>query len=103
MEPFIDKLSAIETAASKIMESAINETKLQDKEAEEQTAQFDARLEADAEKQLETIRNDLLDNSEKALEQLKTRMEQTMLHMDQYYQRNHLKIADEIYHQMIRM
>lgn len=103
MEPFIDKLSAIETAASRIMESAINETKLQDKEAEERTAQFDARLEADAQRQLEAVRKDLLDDSERALEQLKTHMEHAMLRMDQYYKENHQSIADDIYQQMIRM
>lgn len=46
MEPIIDKLSEIETAASRIMESAVNETKNQDKEAEKRTAEFDAQVEA---------------------------------------------------------
>ena len=46
MKPIIDKLSEIETAASRIMESAVNETRIQDQKAEERTARFDAQVEA---------------------------------------------------------
>ena len=38
MESVIDKLSEIETAASRIMESAVEETRRQDNAAEERTS-----------------------------------------------------------------
>ena len=68
MEPIIDKLSEIETAASRIMESAVNETKNQDKEAEKRTAEFDAQVEAITKKKLEELRLNLQQESEKELE-----------------------------------
>ena len=41
MESVIDKLSEIETAASRIMESAVEETRRQDNAAEERTSTYD--------------------------------------------------------------
>ncbi|MDO4443940.1 MAG: ATPase [Bacillota bacterium] len=103
MEPIIDKLSEIETAASRIMESAVNETKNQDKEAEKRTAEFDAQVEAITQKKLEELRLNLQQESEKELEYMKTGMEHTMSAMEQYYQDNHQKITDKIFHKIIRM
>lgn len=103
MEPIINKLSEIETAASRIMESAVNETKRQDREAEERTVQFDAQVEADTQKQLEELRLNLQQQSEKELEHLKNSMEHTRSAMETYYQDNHQKIADKIFHKIIRM
>lgn len=103
MEPIIDKLSEIETAASRIMESAVNETRLQDKQADERTARFDAQVEAATQKSLENLRADLQKHSEKELENLKITMERTLASMDSYFQKNHGKISDEIYHKIIRM
>lgn len=103
MEPIIDKLSEIEAAASRIMESAVNETKNQDKEAEKRTAEFDAQVEAITKKKLEELRLNLQQESEKELEHMKTGMEHTMSAMEQYYQDNHQKITDKIFHKIIRM
>lgn len=103
MESFIEKLSAIETAASKIMENAIHETKLQDQAVEERTAHLDAQLEADACQKLKNMQKQLQDDSEKALEELKIHMEQKLRYMEENYQKNHQHIADEIYQQIIRM
>ena len=41
MEPIIEKLTEIETATSRIMESAVNETRIQDQESEKRMAEFD--------------------------------------------------------------
>lgn len=103
MEPIIDKLSEIETAASRIMESAVNETRLQDQQAEERTARFDAQVEAATQKQLETLRADLQKHSETELENLKLTMERTLASMNSYFQEKHGQITDEIYHKIIRM
>lgn len=103
MEPIIDKLSEIETAASRIMEAAVNETKTQDKAAEKQTAEFDAQVEASTQKELENLRHDLQQQSEEELEHMKTAMEHTVSAMENYYQENHHKIADKIFYKIIRM
>ena len=47
MESVINKLAEIETAATKIMQAAENQKKLQDEQQEERIAKFDADLEAE--------------------------------------------------------
>ncbi|NCB91754.1 MAG: ATPase [Clostridia bacterium] len=103
MEPIIDKLSEIETAAARIMESAMNETKQQDKKADERTAEFDAQVEAATQKKLEELRSNLQKESVAELEGLKNSMEKALENMDNHYKQNHEKITDEIYHKIIRM
>ena len=46
MEQIIEKLSEIETAASRIMESAAEEKRLMDQQQEERLAACDAEIEA---------------------------------------------------------
>lgn len=103
MEPIIDKLSEIETAASRIMESAVNETRIQDQKAEERTARFDAQVEAATQKKLKNLRADLQKKSEKELENLKLSMEHSLTSMEHYFQEHHEQITDELYQKIIRM
>ena len=103
MEPIIDKLSEIETAASRIMEYAVNETRIQDQKAEERTARFDAQVEAATQKKLENLRADLQKKSEKELENLKLSMEHSLTSMEHYFQEHHEQITDELYQKIIRM
>ena len=103
MEPIIDKLSEIETAASRIMESAVNETRIQDQKGEERTARFDAQVEAATQKKLENLRADLQKKSEKELENLKLSMEHSLTSMEHYFQEHHEQITDELYQKIIRM
>ena len=74
MEQIIEKLSEIETAASRIMESAAEEKRLMDQQQEERLAACDAEIEAATQKKL----------------------------MDEIYSRDHDRITDEIYHNIIR-
>ena len=55
MESVINKLAEIETAATKIMQAAKNQKKLQDEQQEERIAKFDADLEAETAKRIEEI------------------------------------------------
>ena len=56
MESVINKLAEIETAATKIMQAAENQKKLQDEQQEERIAKFDADLEAETAKCYTAIR-----------------------------------------------
>ena len=56
MESVINKLAEIETAATKIMQAAENQKKLQDEQQEERIAKFDADLEAETAKRIEVTR-----------------------------------------------
>ena len=66
MESVINKLAEIETAATKIMQAAENQKKLQDEQQEERIAKFDADLEAETAKRIEEITTKLHSTTEKA-------------------------------------
>ena len=79
MESVINKLAEIETAATKIMQAAENQKKLQDEQQEERIAKFDA----DQKKQLVS-----------AAELLSS--------LDAYYEQNHGTLSTQIYENIIR-
>ena len=60
MESVINKLAEIETAATKIMQAAENQKKLQDEQQEERIAKFDADLEAETAKRIEEIQRNFI-------------------------------------------
>lgn len=103
MEPVIDKLSEIETAASRIMESAIEETRRQDKEAEARISTYDTDAEAQASKMLETAKQNLQKKADQELEHLKHSTQQALEQMEIYYKEQKDALCDEIYHKIIRM
>lgn len=102
MEQIIEKLSEIETAASRIMESAADEKRMMDQQQEERISDCDAQIEAATQKKLEELRASLKKQSETELERLRTNMEETLRKMDEIYHRDHDRITDEIYHKIIR-
>ena len=99
MESVIDKLSEIETAASRIMESAVEETRRQDNAAEERTSTYDNDTDAQAARTLEAAKRTLQEQAE----HLKTSTERSLKHMDAYYKEHKDALCDKIYHKIIRM
>ena len=98
MESVIDKLSEIETAASRIMESAVEETRRQDNAAEERTSTYDHDTDAQAARTLEAAKRTLQEQAH-----LKTSTERSLKHMDAYYKEHKDALCDKIYHKIIRM
>ena len=103
MESVIDKLSEIETAASRIMESAIEETRRQDNAAEERTSTYDNDTDAQAARTLEAAKRTLQEHADRELEHLKTSTERSLKQMDAYYKEHKDALCDKIYHKIIRM
>ena len=103
MESVIDKLSEIETAASRIMESAVEETRRQDNAAEERTSTYDNDTDAQAARALEAAKRTLQEQADRELEHLKTSTDRSLKHMDAYYQEHKDALCDKIYHKIIRM
>lgn len=103
MESVIDKLSEIETAASRIMESAVEETRRQDNAAEERTSTYDNDTDAQAARTLEAAKRTLQEQADRELEHLKTSTERSLKHMDAYYKEHKDTLCDKIYHKIIRM
>lgn len=103
MESVIDKLSEIETAASRIMESAVEETRRQDNAAEERTSTYDNDTDAQAARALEAAKRTLQEQADRELEHLKASTERSLKHMDVYYKEHKDALCDKIYHKIIRM
>lgn len=103
MESVIDKLSEIETAASHIMESAVEETRRQDNAAEERTSTYDNDTDAQAARALEAAKRTLQEQADRELEHLKTSTERSLKQMDAYYKEHKDALCDKIYHKIIRM
>ena len=91
MESVINKLAEIETAATKIMQAAENQKKLQDEQQEERIAKFDADLEAETAKRIEEITTKLHSTTDELLSSL-----------DAYYEQNHGTLSTQIYENIIR-
>ena len=87
MESVINKLAEIETAATKIMQAAENQKKLQDEQQEERIAKFDADLEAETDADQKKQR----DSAAELLSSL-----------DAYYEQNHGTLSTQIYENIIR-
>ena len=103
MESVIDKLSEIETAASRIMESAVEETRRQDNAAEERTSTYDHDTDAQAARTLEAAKRTLQEQADMELENLKTCTERSLKQIDAYYKEHKDALCDKIYHKIIRM
>ena len=103
MESVIDKLSEIETAASRIMESAVEDTRRQDNAAEERTSTYDNDTDAQAARALEAAKRTLQEQADRELEHLKTSTERSLKQMDAYYKEHKDALCDKIYHKIIRM
>ena len=92
MESVINKLAEIETAATKIMQAAENQKKLQDEQQEERIAKFDADLEAETAKRIEEITTKLHSTTDAEL----------LSSLDAYYEQNHGTLSTQIYENIIR-
>ena len=103
MEPIIEKLTEIESATSRIMESAVNETRIQDQESEKRMAEFDRHVEQVTQEKLAQLHDSLQKQAEKELADLKADMEHQMNSMDSYFCDHHQEITDKIYNNIIRM
>ena len=95
MESVINKLAEIETAATKIMQAAENQKKLQDEQQEERIAKFDAdRIEEITTKLHSTTDADQKKQRDSAAELLSS--------LDAYYEQNHGTLSTQIYENIIR-
>lgn len=102
MDQIIDKLSEIEIAASRILESAANQKKILDQQQEARIAAYDRELEVSTAKQVEKLQSQLSEQLNRELSKLKSDAEKTLKELDRYYEKNHDTISTEIYKKIIR-
>ena len=102
MESVINKLAEIETAATKIMQAAENQKKLQDEQQEERIAKFDADLEAETAKRIEEITTKLHSTTDADQKKQRDSAAELLSSLDAYYEQNHGTLSTQIYENIIR-
>ena len=102
MESVINKLAEIETAATKIMQAAENQKKLQDEQQEERIAKFDADLEAETAKLIEEITTKLHSTTDADQKKQRDSAAELLSSLDAYYEQNHGTLSTQIYENIIR-
>ena len=95
MESVINKLAEIETAATKIMQAAENQKKLQDEQQEERIAKFDADL-------IEEITTKLHSTTDADQKKQRDSAAELLSSLDAYYEQNHGTLSTQIYENIIR-
>ena len=99
MESVINKLAEIETAATKIMQAAENQKKLQDEQQEERIAKFDA---AETAKRIEEITTKLHSTTDADQKKQRDSAAELLSSLDAYYEQNHGTLSTQIYENIIR-
>ena len=102
MESVINKLTEIETAASRILEGAANQKRLLDQQQEERTAAFDRDLDARTADRLQNIRKTLKSETDADLDRLREGINRELAAMDDYYNKNHDTLSTKICEKLIR-
>lgn len=102
MDQVIEKLSEIEEAASRIIDSADSQKKLLDQQQEERITAYDTELENSTAKEVEKLHTKLSGQLEKELSRLHDTSASTLKTLEQYYDANHDALSTEIYKKIIR-
>ena len=100
MESVINKLAEIETAATKIMQAAENQKKLQDEQQEERIAKFDA--DPETAKRIEEITTKLHSTTDADQKKQRDSAAELLSSLDAYYEQNHGTLSTQIYENIIR-
>ena len=103
MESVIDKLSEIETAASRIMESAVEETDVRTTRPRNVPLLMITIRMLRLPEHWKLPKRTLQEQADRELEHLKTSTERSLKHMDAYYKEHKDALCDKIYHKIIRM
>jgi len=103
MTSIIDKLSEIESVASKIKESASVQKQTLTKQMEAETRAFDADMEERTKLQVAEIKRKQEVHIEEELAVLREKSAQWLSRMEDYYNKNHEQLVQELFAKIIRM
>lgn len=102
MEQIISKLSEIENMAGQIMEEAQDKKKELSQQHQNQCRKYDEQAQAQAEEKIRQIRVQLEQNQKTQLADLKKRTQEGFAQMEDYYEKQHQRLAREIYEKIIQ-
>lgn len=101
MENILSKLSEIEITARRIMEEADKTKKTLSEEMEQQCRDFDAALNQETEEKIREIRQDLEKNKDQELSALRQNMENASAALEDYFQKTHEQLSEELFQKII--
>lgn len=102
MDMIVDRLSAIEESASRILDSAAEEKKRLEKQSQAKIAEYDARIDRETEEKLRELQKKLDARMTEELSGLKHDTEKAIHMMEQDYEANHKTLADQILQKMTK-
>lgn len=101
MEQILSKLSEIELAARHIMEDADRTKKALSEEAEKKCRDFDHELEKSTSQKVLQIRSSLEKEKDSQLTALRQNTEDYFRSLDSYFEENHERLAEELFHKLL--
>ncbi len=102
MEQILSKLSEIELAAKSIMEDADNTKKALSEEMEKQCRDFDLALEEETNQKILQLRSSLEKEKDAQLSALRQNTENYMQELDAYFNENHQRLSEELFHELLK-
>lgn len=102
MDMIVDRLSAIELSACRIIESAAAEKKRLETQSQAKTAEYDARVDRETEEKLKALQQTLDARMTEELSRLKHDTEEALHAMEKDYETNHKVLADQILQKMTK-
>jgi len=102
MDMIVDRLSAIEQSASRIMDSAAAEKKRLEQQIRVKIAEYDAMIDRETKEKLHTLQKELDAQMTEELSSLKKNTETSICMMEADYEANHRALAAQILHRMTK-
>ena len=103
MEQILDKLSEIELTAQRIMEDCDQQKQMLSEEAEKKCKEYDGKLEARTAEQIRRIRQQLEEEKDSRLAQLRADTDAAFASMDAHYEQQHTQLSHELFEKILAM
>lgn len=101
MEQILNKLSEIEVTAQRIMEDADRTKTALSAETEQKCKDFDASLEQETNEQVQKLRESLEEKKDAELTALRQKTEASLKELDTYFEQNHERLSEELFHKLL--
>ena len=103
MEQILNKLSEIELTAQRIMEDCDRQKQVLSEEAEKKCKDYDDLLESQTNEQILKIRQQLEEEKDSRLSQLRADTEATFSSLDAQYEQQHTQLSRELFEKILSM
>ncbi len=103
MEQILDKLSEIELTAQRIMEDCAQQKQVLSEEAEKKCKDYDDQLESRTTEQIRRIRQQLEEEKDSRLAQLRADTDAAFSSLDAHYEQQHTQLSRELFEKILSM